>query len=143
MKAQLGGLVLGLDMIWLPEAVYASNPLTGTFAKLPARPSFEAATLFGGDGVPGILRGGVRDATLLGKEPLDGIDAYHLRGQADGERLKVLTGGAVVAGSHALDIWVEVASSHLRRLIAREPDGIAGWQLDLSEFDKPVEITAP
>ena len=142
-KAQVAALVLGLEMVWLPEAVYASNPLTGAFAKLPVRPTFEAATLFGREGVPGILKDGVRGLTLVGTESLDGVDAYHLRGQADGERLKPLTGGTVVAGAHTLDVWIEVATSHIVRFVAREPGGAAGWRLELSEFNKVVEIKAP
>ena len=142
-KAQVAALVLGLEMIWLPDAVYASNPLTGAFAKLPARPTFEAATLFGREGVPGILKDGVRDLALVGRESLDGVDAYHVRGRADGERLKPLTGGTVVAGAHTLDVWIEVATSHILRFIAREPGGAAGWRLELSEFNKTVEIKAP
>lgn len=142
-KAQVAALVLGLDMIWLPDAVYASNPLTGAFAKLPARPTFEPVTLFGRDGLPGILMSGMRDLTLVGKESLDGVETYHLRGSADGEQLKALTGGAVVAGAHTLDLWVEVATSHILRLVAREPGGLAGWRLELSDFNKTVEIKAP
>ncbi|MEK7863132.1 MAG: LppX_LprAFG lipoprotein, partial [Chloroflexota bacterium] len=142
-KAQVAAVVLGLEMIWLPDAVYASNPLTGAFAKLPARPAFAAASLFGRDGVPGLLKSGLRDVKLVGRENLYGVDAHHLRGSADGEALKALTGGAVVAGAHTLDVWIEVATSHILRLDAREPDGISGWRLELSEFNKTVEITAP
>jgi hypothetical protein len=142
-KAQVAALVLGLEIIWLPDAVYASNPLTGAFAKLPARPTFDAASLFGREGVPGVLKSGLRDLALVGKESRDGVDAYHLRGSADGERLKALTGGAVVAGTHTLDVWIEVATSHILRVDAREPDGTSGWRLELSEFNKTVEIKAP
>ena len=142
-KAQVAALVLGLEMIWLPDAVYASNPLTGAFAKLPARPTFDAASLFGPAGVPGVLKSGLRDLALVGKESLDGVDAYHLRGSADGERLKALTGGAVIVGAHTLDVWIEVATSHILRVDAREPDRTSGWRLELSEFNKTVEIKAP
>lgn len=141
-KAQRGSLVLGLEMIWISGVVYGSNPLTGTFAALPVLPALDATSLFGSDGVPGIVGTGLRELRLVGTESLDGVSTYHLTGTADGERLRVLTAGAVVSGARGVDLWVEVATSHLKRLIAHDPDGSA-WQLDLSEFDRSVEISAP
>lgn len=141
-KAQRGSLVLGLEMIWISGVVYASNPLTGTFALLPVRPALDATSLFGSDGLPGIVRTGLRDLRLVGTESLDGANTYHLTGTAEGERLKVLTAGAVVSGPHGVDLWVEVATSHLKRLVAHDPDGSA-WQVDLSDYGRSVEISAP
>ena len=139
--------MLSVEVIWLPEAVYASNPLTGGFAQADPPPPFNAAAIFGADGLPGVLQTGMTNVTLVGKETPDdlGVETYHLRGEADGAKLKALTGGVIVEGTHTVDVWMEVATSHILRLHDAEPggEGMNGWMLDLSDFDEPVEIKAP
>ncbi len=80
---------------------------------------------------------------VIANETIEGTAFYHIHGQGDAARLKVLASDAVAAPSQSMDLWVEVASSHLRRLVTREPDGTTGWRLDLSDHNRPAEITAP
>jgi hypothetical protein len=146
-KVQLTSTVLNVEMLWLPEGVYATNPLTGKYAPADPPPPFNAAALFGADGLPGVLQTGVTNVTLAGQETPDdlGVETYHLRAEADGAALQALTGGVLVEGVHLLDVWMEVATSHLLRLHDTEPggEGQNGWLLDLSGFNEPVEIKAP
>ncbi len=132
-----------VEALWIPEGVYVSNPFTGAFTPLPTRPGFDPSALLGADGVPGILRSITRNASIVGKEKIAAVEAHHIRAEADGAKISALTGGVVVSGTHTVDVWIDVATSLLIRLTATEPGGVASWRLDLSDYDKPVEIGKP
>ncbi len=132
-----------LDVLWLPEGAFVSNPFTGGFTQLPTRPTFDPSVLLGGEGIPGILRSSVRNATIVGTEKAGGVDAHHIRADADGAKLSALTGGVVISGTHRVDVWIDAATSQVVRLVAAEPGGAASWRLDLSDYDRPVEIGKP
>ena len=140
-KIAAAGAVLTVEMLWLPEGFYSSNPFTGTFEKLAA-PGFDPAALLRNE-IPALLRSDLRSVTLVGTEKIGAADAYHVRAQADGAKLRALTGGVIVPGVHTVDLWIDVATSQIVRLVDTEPGGTAGWRLELSGADKPVEIKAP
>ena len=140
-KIVAAGTVLTVEMLWLPEGFYSSNPFTGTFEKLAA-PGFDPPALLRNE-IPALLRSELRSVTLVGTEKIGTADAYHVRAQADGAKLRALTGGVVVPGVHTVDLWIDIATSQIVRLVDTEPDGAAGWRLELSGADKPVEIKAP
>ena len=140
-KIAAAGAVLTVDMLWLPEGFYSSNPFTGTFEKLAA-PGFDPAALLRNES-PALLRSELRSLTLVGTEKIGAADAYHVRFEADGAKLRALTGGLVVPGVHTVDLWIDVATSQIVRLADAEPGGVAGWRPELSRADKPVEIYAP
>ena len=141
-KIAAAGTVVTLEMLWLPEGFYTSNPFTGTFEKQPAAPGFDPAALVRSE-IPALLRSELRSVTLVGTEKIGAADAHHVRAQADGAKLRALTGGVVVPGTHTIDLWIDVATSQLVRLADTEPGGAAGWRLELSGYDRPVEIKAP
>lgn len=141
-KIAAAGTVLTLEMLWLPEGFYSANPFSGAFEKQPTAPGFDPAALVRSE-IPALLRSELRNVTLVGKEKVGAADAYHVRAEADGAKLRALTGGAVVPGTHTVDVWIDVATSQLVRLVDTEPGGVAGWRLELSGSDKPVEIKAP
>ena len=141
-KIAAAGTVLTLDMLWLPDGFYSSNPFTGSFEKLPAAPGFDPPALLRNE-IPAVLRSELRSVTLVGTEKIGAADAYHVRAEADGAKLRALTGGVVVPGVHTVDLWIDVATSQIVRLADAEPGGVAGWRLELSGADKPVEIKAP
>ncbi len=143
-KVLTPGAVLTLDFLWLPEGTYATNPFTGAYAKLPAATAFDPTAMLGPTGMPNTLRAEMQKLTLVGKEKVGAADAHHIRGEVDGSKLKALTGGVVVVGAHTVDVWIDAASSYIIRITAAEPGGAAaGWRLELSDFDKPVEIKGP
>ncbi len=143
-KTQIGSAVLALDMLWLPEGAYMTNPITGGYMKVPASMEFDVLALFRADGLAGVLESSMSNVTLVGKESIEGIDAYHVRGEAQGDRLKALTAGTLVEGTHTVDVWIEIGAWHILRLRDTEPGGAANaWTLDLSGFNKPVEIKGP
>ena len=142
-KVTAGGAVLPLDMRWLPEGFYSSNPFTGVLEKQPAAPGFNPATLVRSE-LAGLLRSSLRNLTLVGTEKIGSAEAHHIRAEADGTNLRALTGGVVAPGLHTVDLYIDVATSQLLRLVDAEPSGSPnGWRLELSNFDRPVEIKAP
>lgn len=141
-KIAVAGTVLAVDMLWLPAGFYASNPLSGAFEKQAAAPGFDPGALLRTE-VPSLLRSDLRGVKLVGTEKIGSADAYHLRGEADGTKLRALTGGVIVPGVHTVDLWMDLATSQIARLVDTEPGGPSGWRLELSGHDKTVEIKAP
>lgn len=141
-KIIAAGTVLALDMLWLPTGFYASNPLSGAFEKQAAAPDFDPGALLRSE-MSSLLRSDLRAVKLIGTEKVGSADAYHLRGEADGAKLRALTGGVIVPGVHTVDLWMDQATSQIVRLVDTEPASPSGWRLELSGHDKPVEIKAP
>ncbi len=141
-NATVGSAVLTIEVLWLPAGVFATNPLTGVYARVSGPITLDAPALFAPEGLPETLKSGLRAPSFVGSEILDGRDAYHLRAETDGARLKPLTGGVLVEGTHTLDLWIDRSSSHLLRLRDRDPSG-SGWRLDLTAQNTPVDIPPP
>jgi len=101
------------------------------------------AALFGAEGIPAVLKGGVQNPKLVGEEKIEDVDTYHLSGEADGKVLAPLTAGALTEGTlYPVDVWIEKATSNLVRVHITEPEN-NGWLIDVFGFNEPVEITAP
>lgn len=141
LKVVIGSFLVAVDALWLPEGVFVTDPVTGRYASPPAGAAFDAAALFRSDGAAAILRG-LRDVSLVGAETVDGTDAYHIRGTADGVQLRALSAGGLVQGTHTVDVWVDKGRSRVLRVNDREPAG-GVWTLELSDFGGPVEIGRP
>lgn len=141
-NATVGSAVLTIEVLWLSEGVFATNPLTGVYARASGPIALDAPAVFAPGGLPDTLKNGLRAVTLVGLETLDGRDTYHVRAEADGARLKPLTGGVLVEGTHTVDLWIDRSSSHLLRLRDRDPSG-SGWRLDLTAHNTPVDIPLP
>lgn len=141
LNVALGSFLVAVDALWLPEGVFVTDPFTGRYVAAPAGATFDAAALFRSTGAAAILRG-LRDVSLVGAESVDGTDAYHIRGSAEGARLRALSGGVIVEGTHTVDVWVDKGRSRVLRVYDREPGG-GVWKLDLSDVGKPVEIVRP
>ncbi|MBI3244580.1 MAG: LppX_LprAFG lipoprotein [Chloroflexi bacterium] len=142
-KVSLFGNVVSVQMLWLPEGNFISNPLTGAFSEAPAGATFNGVAVFGADGIPGVLKDGIQNATLVGAETVEEVETYHLKGEADGDKLAALTADTLAAGtSYPVDVWMNTTTYNPVRLHIAEPDG-NGWTIDLFAFDEPVEINAP
>ena len=144
-KAQFGGTLLELEMFWLPEGVITSNPLTGSYSRLSASPAFNAAAALGKDGFPGVLKT-LDDVTRVGPEKIEDVETDHLRGEMDQSKLLdptgVLRALMQAPGLYTVDIWMDATTAYIVRLSLTEPGG-SKWLMDLSDFNQPVEITAP
>ncbi|HLF01621.1 MAG TPA: LppX_LprAFG lipoprotein [Anaerolineales bacterium] len=142
-KVTLFGTVAEIQMLWVPEGVYISNPLTGALTKTTIDTAFNGAAMFGVNGAAAVLKDGLTNVQLVGTEKIDEIDAYHLKGEADGAKLGPLTAGALAADkTYPVDVWMDVATSNLVRIHVAESE-TDGWLLELFDINVPVEIKAP
>lgn len=142
-KASLFGALTELQIRWVPEGAFVTNPLTGQFQPLPADTALDGPGLFQANGIPAALRTALVAPTFVGIESVDGVDALHIRATADGGDLAALTAGTLTAGSQVdVDIWIVQSSLDPLRMVIGEADG-NGWQLDLFAVNQPVEIVAP
>ncbi len=142
-KVTVFGSVLEIQLLWLPEGDYMSNPLTGQMGPLPANTAFNGAALFQAGGIPAVLKGGIQNPTLVGTETVEDAVAYHFSGTADGAVLSPLTAGALTAGTlYPVDIWVEKDTFNLVRFHIAEPDG-NGWLIEVYDINVAVDIQAP
>lgn len=144
-KALFGGTLLELEIFWLPEGVITSNPLTGGYSRLGVSPAFDAVAALSKDGIPGVLKA-LDNVTQMGAEKIEDVETDHLRGEIDQSKLVDPTGALRVLmpspGLYAVDVWMDITTSHIVRLSLTEPGG-SKWLLDLSGFDELVDIKAP
>ncbi|MFQ5516367.1 MAG: LppX_LprAFG lipoprotein, partial [Acidimicrobiia bacterium] len=91
------------------------------------------------------IRGAAEAADLLGLESLDGTDAYHLRGDVQGERVAVITAGLAGEQPITVDLWVDPGSGFVLRIefATSAEAGQTDWSIRLSEFGEPVEVEPP
>jgi hypothetical protein len=142
-KVALLGNVIEIQMLWLPEGDFMTNPLTQTFLPTPPSLAFEVAALFSPTGFPQVMRDDIQRPAYVASGELEGTLAEHVRGEADGAALAPLTAGALTAGVlYPIDIWMDAATGNVLRVHISEPDG-NGWLIDLFDFDLPVEINTP
>ncbi len=142
-KVGLLGNILEIDVYWLPDGVYISNPLTKKFEAVSGGLGFDGAAIFKPDGMPGVLSSGIQNPKIAGREDIEGVPTIHITGEADGEVLAPLTAGALQAGTmYPVDIWVDSASYYPVRVHVSEPDG-SGWQIDLYDFDTGIKVSLP
>ncbi|MGD0805987.1 MAG: LppX_LprAFG lipoprotein [Anaerolineales bacterium] len=137
------GNVLQLQVLWLPEGNFITNPLTGKMEPAPANLAFNGAALFLAGGIPAVLRTGIQNPKLVGMENIEGVNTIHIRGEADGAVLAPLLAGAFESGTpYPVDIWMEKSTYNLVRIHIAEPDG-NGWLIDVFDINAAIEINAP
>jgi hypothetical protein len=140
------GILSEVGIIGLGSEQYITNPLNQRWENVSSdqRWYFNPVLLFDPDhGIEAVLREtdwtfGVSD----GEE-----DGYVLRGRVPGERLVYLTSGMITSGDVAVEILVGQDDLYVHRIemveLESEPDDPTRWLIELSDFGKPVDITAP
>jgi len=143
LKVSLAGTLLHVDLLWLPEGNFISNPLTGVFEKAPADLPFNGVALFKASGISAVLKDKIQNPKLVGEEKLDDVDTYHLSGEVNGQELAFLSANAFTAsGPYPVEVWIEKSTFNLVRVHIAEPNG-DGWLIEMFDIGKPVEIKAP
>ena len=142
-KVSLFGNVLEIEIYWLPEGVFISNPLTRQFDSAPAGLGFNGAALFQADGMPAVLATGIQNPSRIGNETVEGVETIHISGKSDGAVLAPLTAGALKAGTlYPIDVWVDRSTFIPVRVHVTEPDG-SGWLIDLYDIDAAITVALP
>ncbi len=138
-----GGQVVELEFVILGETLYLRPP-TGPVQKLPsslAGAVYDPSVILDPDrGVAAVLASGT-GATTEAREQVGGVDSYRLRVNFPAQPLSTLVPGP--PRDKTGQIWIAVQGSRLvqAQFPATDPEGRI--TVRFSEYDVPVEITAP
>ena len=136
------GTILQLTRVWVPEGTFQSNPLTKQFGKAPADSTFNGVLLFAKTGIPDIMRTGVQNPQVVGKERIQNRDTLHLKGEVSGAKLVPFISTVKPDGLYPVDLWIDDTNAVPLQIHVAEPDN-TGWQIELSRINDPVDIPTP
>ncbi len=138
-NAQIGAIAID-GVTWL------TNPITGEWEDAPEGYEFDPATLFDPElGWRPLLAEGLSDVEWIGEESRNGEDRYHIRAQADEDRVALILAGLIRKQPVAIDMWIEPQSGYVREAeLSTVFEGqTSDWVIEFTEFGDPVEITPP
>ena len=143
--ASVGGFTAALSYVAVNGKHYMTDPISRQWMEVPAQ--FNTIAIFSPEtGAPAILKS-MQGLTKQANEKVDGVDSYHLSGLVPGDVLQPLLGASAPAQLKA-EVWIGTGDFLSRRIVLRgaifqgDPDTTVRTLL-LSNFDKPVTITAP
>ncbi len=136
-----GGQIVEMEVVILGDTLYLRLP-TGPVQKLPlslASAVYDPSVILNPDrGIASVIASG-QGATTEAREPVDGVDSYRLRVNFPAQPLSTLVPG--LPGDKTGQIWIAAQGSRLVQAQFPVTDGTI--TVRFSEFDVPVEITAP
>lgn len=135
------GLPMTIRIIAVDQVRLMSHLLSQGWVDVPL--NLDISPLFGDEGIVDRLWA-IQDITLFGVEEIEGEARYHLSVSPEGMNSYLHTIGIATEGE--VEIWVDSASFHLRRVhiagLGAEGEEIE-WLMDLSAFDELVAIQLP
>jgi hypothetical protein len=138
-NAQIGAIAIE-GKTWL------TNPITGEWEDAPEGYAFDPATLFDPElGWRPLLASGLSDVEWIGEEGRNGEPRYHIRAQADQDRVAIILAGLIDKQPVELDMWIEPSTGRVREaeLSTVNEGQTSDWYIEFTEFGEPVEITPP
>lgn len=138
-NAQIGAIAID-GKTWL------TNPITGEWEDAPEGYVFDPATLFDPElGWRPLLASGLSDVEWVGEEEINGEPRYHIRAQADQDRVAVILAGLIEKQPVELDMWIEPSTGRVREAeLSTVSEGqTSDWYIEFTEFGEPVEIAPP
>ncbi|MGH3751527.1 MAG: LppX_LprAFG lipoprotein [Pseudonocardiaceae bacterium] len=140
-KINQGGQVLELEFVILGDRLYLRPP-TGPVQRLPlsfASAVYDPSVILNPDrGIASVLASGT-GATTEDREQVGGVDSYRLRVTFPAQPLGTLIPGPALEKTG--QVWIAVQGSRLVQAQFPATDGTI--TVRFSEYDVPVEITAP
>lgn len=143
---QVGNLNAQIGAIAIDGTTWLSNPITGEWEDAPDGYDFDPTTLFDPElGWRPLLADGLSDVEWVGEETKDGETRYHIRAQADEERVAVILAGLIRKQPVSLDMWIDPVTAYVREAeLSTVFEGqTSDWFIEFTEFGEPVEITPP
>lgn len=143
-KIGLMGQSAEVQIFWLPEGNQISNPLSGSFVAAPkAIGELNVAAMLANGTFATALKDSLQNVTLVGTEPLNEATTYHLKGEATGAQLAVVSAGGLTAETtYAVDVWLDTTTHYPLQVHVTET-AESGWLFELFALNEPVEIKAP
>jgi hypothetical protein len=145
LQASVGGFMAALSYVSAGGKHYMTDPISRQWMEVP--PQFNTIAVFSPEtGAPAIVKS-MAGLKKQGTEQVAGAASYHLSGTAPGGVLQPLLGASAPAQLKA-DVWIGANDFLTRRITLTgaifqgEPDATVRT-LNLSQFDQPVDITAP
>jgi lipoprotein LprG len=138
-----GTQIVELEFVILGDKLYLRPP-TGPVQKLPlslASAVYDPSLILNPDrGIASVLASG-KEPTTEAREQVGGVDSYRLRVNFPAQPLNTLVPGP--PKDKTGQVWIAVQDSRLvqARFPATDPDGTI--TVRFSEYDVPVDITAP
>ena len=141
-KRNQGGQLIELGVVILGDKLYLQPP-TGPVQKLPlalAQAFYDPSVVLTPErGIAAVLASG-KEATTEAREQVGGTDSYRVHVTFPAQPLSTVVPGS--RQDRTGQVWIAVEGSRLVQ--ARFPTSADGTiTVSFSEFDEPVEITAP
>jgi lipoprotein LprG len=140
------GFTLEMGAIAIAGETWITNIITGDWEPATEELSIDPAVLFDPDvGLPELLRNDLGDAELVGLEPRDGAERYHVRGLGPAARIDIITFGLVDDQDVVIDLWLDPVTAHVTEgtftTLYRGEE--ATWQMTFSDYGEDVSIPIP
>lgn len=146
-KAAAGGLTVNVQAITIGDQIWLTNPFNGRWQTVET--DFTGSDLFNpATGVTAAFNAAAKSATIVGGESIDGEETLVLEATVDAGELEGFAPVAEAGIPVKVRAWIRASDFLPLRLrvegplSANEPEGLAR-QLDLSDFDQPVDVTPP
>lgn len=142
----VGSINARIGAIAIDGVTWLTNPITGAWEDAPEGYDFDPATLFDPElGWRPLLADGLSDVEWIGAESRNGEDRYHIRAQADEDRVALILAGLIRRQPVAIDLWIDPRSGYVREAeLSTVFEGqTSDWVIEFTEFGDPVEITPP
>lgn len=143
-KVSTLGMASEIGIISIGEAQYATNPLTQQWEEVPpqARWSLDLASLFDDEqGIPAILLD-----SNWGLGSGEG-NIYVLTARMPYQQLRALSFGLIASGEVQVEFQIGRDTMAVQRIqiieVQSDAEKPTTWTIDLSAFDKPVDIQPP
>lgn len=146
LKVSAVGLTVEIGAFAIDGETCLSNFITGVYEPAPAGYTFDPAILFDPDlGWRPLLSSGLSDVELIGTEEVEGVAAYHLRGQAAMEQVAVVTAGLVTGQDVTLDLWTDQKTGHVvaAEFAANYRGEETNWRLTFADYGAEVTVSPP
>jgi hypothetical protein len=138
-NAQIGAIAID-GTTWL------TNPITGDWEDAPSGYGFDPATLFDPElGWRPLLATGLTEVEWIGEETRNSQSRYHIRAQADQDRVASILAGLIKRQPVSLDMWIDPETGFVREAeLSTVHKGLTSdWTIEFSEFGVEVEIAPP
>lgn len=138
-NAQIGAIAID-GTTWL------TNPITGDWEDAPEGYEFDPATLFDPElGWRPLLATGLTEVEWIGEETKNSQPRYHIRAQANEDRVAAILAGLIRKQPVSLDLWIEPETGFVREAeLSTVFEGqISDWSIEFSEFGVEVDISPP
>lgn len=144
-EARFASTNIRTGIVILPGESYLQNPLTGRWQEqeIDISDLFDPAT-----GVTGLMRNVGDEVEVVDREEAGGVDSYVIETTVDSGNLTAFVGNAQPGNEVTARVWIGVDDLLVRRIDVVGPLGPSEAdnilrRLTLSQFDEPVQITAP